>query len=95
MVEMIRPLLPDFPEANLKSMHDYQSLMGEVQDAEVFRQSFLDFAEKISLSGLESIYHYYEERHTEAIAAYAENRMQLHGFWRAESDKPFPWEKPQ
>lgn len=95
MVEMICPLLPDFPETNLKSMHDYQSLMGEVQDAEVFRQSFLDFAEKDSTSDLESIHQYYEVRHAEAIAAYAENMMQLQYFWRAESDKPFPWEKPQ
>jgi len=94
MVEIINPLLKDFPETNLKSMHGYQSLMGEVQDAEVFRQTLNDFSGKASFSDPEAIHRYSERRHAEAIAAYAEDMMQLHSLWRAEPDKPFPWEKP-
>jgi CHAD domain-containing protein len=95
MVEVIHPLLPDFPETNLRSMHDYQSLMGDVQDAEVFRQSFLDFAETTSTSDLQAIHQYYEERLAAAVAAYAENMMQVYSFWRAAPDQPFSWEKHQ
>ena len=42
MVEIVHPLLPDFPPENLKQMHDYQSLMGEIQDVEVIMQALAD-----------------------------------------------------
>jgi CHAD domain-containing protein len=35
MVEIVHPLLEDFPSENLEQMHDYQSLMGEIQDVEI------------------------------------------------------------
>jgi CHAD domain-containing protein len=94
MVEIIHPLLKNFPETNLKSMNDYQSLMGEVQDAEVFMQTLADFSEHASLSDLEAIRRYYERRHAEAISAYADDMNQLHVFWRAAVEQSFPWEKP-
>jgi CHAD domain-containing protein len=92
MVEMIHPLLPDFPETCLEYMHAYQARMGEVQDAEVFLQAFHDFAGTSAGSDLEAIDRYYERRHAEAIAAYADDMMQLNNFWRPEPDKPFPWQ---
>ncbi len=42
MVEIVHPLLDGFPEANLKRMNGYQTLMGEIQDAEVFQQTLAD-----------------------------------------------------
>ncbi len=39
MIEIVQPLLHDFPVENFKRMNDYQSLMGEIQDAEVFAQT--------------------------------------------------------
>jgi CHAD domain-containing protein len=95
MVETVHPLLNDFPEINLKYMHDYQSLMGDVQDAEVFLQTLIDFSEHASLIDLDAIHRYYERRHAEAISAYAEDMNQLHTFWRPTPDQPFPWEKPE
>jgi CHAD domain-containing protein len=95
MVEIICPLVADFPEINLKSMHDYQARMGEVQDAEVFRQTLHDFSEKSSASDLEAIHSYYVSHHMEAVAVFADTMNQLHNFWRPAPDQPFPWEKPK
>ncbi len=95
MVEVIFRLVKDFPENNLKSMQDYQSLMGDVQDAEVFLQTFDDFSENGSFSDPEAIHDYYEHRHAEAISAYANDKNQMHNFWRSAPDQLFPWEKPE
>jgi CHAD domain-containing protein len=93
MIEIIHPLLDGFPSEQIKQMNDYQSLMGEVQDAEVFMQMLNDYAENASLSDLEAVRRYYERRHAEAITAYVEKMYQLQSFWRAAPDQPFPWEK--
>jgi CHAD domain-containing protein len=92
VVEMIHSLLDGYPEALLKQMHDYQTRMGDVQDAEVFMQTLRDYAESASILDLETVRRYYEHRHAEAIAAYVEAMDELRSFWRAASDQPFPWE---
>jgi len=94
MVEIIYPLLKEYPADLLKNMHDYQSLMGEVQDAEIFIQTLSEFSEHASTTDHGRICRYYEHRHTEAIAAYAQSMNHLHIFWRSGPSQPFPWEKP-
>src|SRR5258706_12153076 len=93
MVEIIHPLLKDFPVERLKRMNDYQSLMGEIQDAEVFVQTLVDFSEYASFSDLEPVHRYYERRHAEAISAYVKEANLLDTFWRSAPDQPFSWEK--
>lgn len=89
MVEIAHPLLPGFPQANFKRMHDYQTAMGEIQDVEVFLFTLDDLAE----TGYpESVYRYYENRHAELITAYIEDKGEVETFWRASPDLPFPWE---
>ncbi len=93
MIEIIQPMLNDFPVENLKRMNDYQSLMGEIQDAEVFAQTLADYAEHASFSDLEPVRRYYEQRHAEAISAYTSAMSQINNFWRSAPEQPFPWEK--
>ena len=93
MVEIIQPLLNGFPIENLKRMNDYQSLMGEIQDAEVFAQTLADFSEHASFPDLEPVRIYYERRHADAISAYLKEMNQLNTFWRPAPEQPFPWEK--
>jgi CHAD domain-containing protein len=93
MIEIVHPMLSDFPAENLKRMHDYQSLMGEIQDAEIFAQTLADFSEHASFPDLEPVRRYYEQRHTEAISAYAAEMDQINTFWRSAPEQPFPWEK--
>lgn len=95
MMEIIQPLLKDYPTENLKRMNDYQSLMGEIQDLEVFMQKLADYSESDSSADLEPVRHYYEDRHAEAISAYLKEMNQLNTFWRPAPDQPFPWEKPE
>jgi CHAD domain-containing protein len=93
MVEIIHPLLENYPVENLKLMNDYQVLMGEIQDAEVFAQTLADYSEHASFADPESVRHYYELRHAEAVSTYAEAMNQIHAFWRSAPEEPFPWEK--
>ena len=93
MVEIIQPLLKDFPPDNLKHMNDYQSLMGEIQDVEVIMQTLADFPSSASSFDHQPIRRYYERCHAEAISAFIEDMNQLDTFWRPAPDQPFPWEK--
>ena len=95
MIEIVQPLLHDFPVENFKRMNDYQSLMGEIQDAEIFAQTLADFSEHASFSDLEPVRRYYERRHAEAISAYTEAMNQIDTFWRSAPEQPFPWEKTE
>ncbi len=45
MVEAIHPCLPDFPEAQLQHMHDYQTQMGNIHDGQVLLETLTEFAE--------------------------------------------------
>lgn len=95
MLEIAHPLLNDFPPENLKRMHDYQALMGEIQDAEVFLQTLADFQSTESMSGLGPVRQHYESRHTDAISAYIKDKDMLNNFWRPLPEETFPWEKTE
>jgi CHAD domain-containing protein len=93
MVESIHPILEDFPTDHLKRMHDYQTAMGEIQDAEVALHEFAEF-KKHAPSGCDPkpIHAYYKERHTLAISRYIEDKGEVFTFWRSASDQSFPKE---
>lgn len=93
MVEVVHPLLPVFPPENLKLMHEYQSLMGEIQDVEIIVQALSDVPLPVSALDSEPICRYYECCHVKAISAYLEMMDRLDSFWRPAPDQPFPWEK--
>lgn len=95
MAEMVYPLLDQFPAKNLELMYRYQSLMGDVQDVEIFMQTLADFLEYSSVPELATIRAYYGRRYKEAVAAYAKEMDLLHQFWRPAPDKPFPWNRTE
>jgi CHAD domain-containing protein len=92
MVEIVHPLVKDFPPAILKRMNEYQTLMGNIQDAEVFAGALADFAMNASFPDQDAVQQYYEKRRSEAISAFVNAMDQLHAFWRPAPDQPFPWE---
>jgi CHAD domain-containing protein len=92
MVEIVHPLVRGFPPAILKQMDEYQTLMGNIQDAEVFARTLADFAVSAPFPDQDAVQQYYEKRRTEAISAFANAMDQLHAFWRPAPDQPFPWE---
>lgn len=93
MAEIVHPLIKDFPPTNLKWMNDYQTLMGDVQDAEVFIQRLGDYFTHGSVSNPEFLRRYYERREAKAISAFSRHMNQLNLFWRPAPDEPFPWER--
>jgi CHAD domain-containing protein len=93
MVEIVHPLVPHFPLESLKHMHDYQSLMGEIQDVEVIMQAFADAPVQLASFEPEPVRLHYERCHTDAVSAYLARMDQLDSFWRSAPDQPFPWEK--
>jgi CHAD domain-containing protein len=93
MVEIIHPVLPDFPSENLECMHDYQSLMGEIQDVEIIMQALADAPIQVSSFDPGPVRSYYERCHADAVSAYLEQKDQLDTFWRPTPDQPYPWEK--
>lgn len=94
MVESIHPILEDFPADRLKRMHDYQTAMGEIQDAEVALHEFTEF-KKHAPNGCDPkpINAYYKERHALAISHFIEDKGEVFTFWRPAPDQSFPKEK--
>jgi CHAD domain-containing protein len=92
MVEIVHPLVPGFPPENLKQMHDYQALMGEIQDVEIIVQRLADAPASTVAFDAGPVHRYYQNTHAKAISAYLECVDQLDTFWRRAPDQPFPWE---
>lgn len=92
MVEIIYPLIPSFPETNFKNMHDYQDMMGAIQDMEVLLSTFDDFADNDASYDPKPVRRYYQHRYTEVVNTYLEDMHQINTFWRPESGSPFFWE---
>jgi hypothetical protein len=74
-------------------MHDYQSLMGEIQDVEVIMQALADVPVQVASFDPGPVRGYYERCHANAVSAYLDCKEQLDTFWRPAPDQPFPWEK--
>jgi CHAD domain-containing protein len=95
MVEIVYPLVANFPDDNFKLMHDYQDLMGDIQDLEVFISVFEDFVDNDASYDPELVRRYYQQRHVEAVNTYLEDMHQINIFWRPGPESPFFWETAQ
>lgn len=92
MLEIVHPALPDFPQGQLKHMHDYQSLMGEVQDAESFLGLLEEIAEDDPSSEIEPARGHFEGLRAKRLSTYLDDKGELLVFWRPAPDQPFPWQ---
>lgn len=90
-VEVVRPLLPNFPPENFERMHDYQSRMGDIQDMEVASQRAADVED--ASDALEAVTAHYASRLQTAVRKFLEDKGEVLVFWRATPDQIFPWEK--
>lgn len=92
LVEMIHPILGNFPAENLERMKNYQGAMGAIQDLEILLRTLSDFAASGYVFDPKPAIRFYEKRHTEIISAYLAEMDALNTFWRTAPDRPFPWE---
>ena len=94
VVEIVSPVLKDYPEGYLKQMHDYQSRMGDVQDAEVFLGALAEFVEQTeALTTPAPVRESFENHRAEMVAKFMEGKEEFHLFWRAAPEQNLPWEK--
>jgi len=94
MVESVHPILEGFAEDYLKRMHDYQALMGDIQDMEVALQKLSEFDKHAPAAyDPEPARTYYNQRHALAISHYVEDKGEVITFWRSAPDQSFPKEK--
>jgi len=93
-LEAIYPTLQNMPADHLKRMHDYQTVMGDIQDMEVALQELADF-DKIAPASYapEPARAYYKERHALALSRFIEDKGEIITFWRTAPDQQFPQEK--
>jgi CHAD domain-containing protein len=106
-VEIIHPLLKKFPRDRLRRMHNYQTLMGNVQDMQVALQALADFTEameepkskrghsssKFDKAKALSIHEHYASRLKNAVLEFLKRKGEMSGFWRPSPETAFPWER--
>jgi len=93
-VEIVHPILENYPETCLEQMHEYQSRMGDIQDATVFLSTLSEHIDETeSATRLAPVLHTFENRRTELIAKFMEAKDELYRFWRETPDSKYPWEK--
>ncbi len=95
MVEDIRPALQSFPESLFGRMHDYQTLIGRVQDKRVFLAALRDFADPTASYNPLPVRRYYEESLAETLSTYLAKKDEILDFWRATPLSEFPWQAEQ
>ncbi len=86
LIELLHPLLPWATEKQLLDMHEYQTMMGEVQDMEVMLGTLDEFGKerKGKAAGLGTFRHAVEERRAALIERYL-----------AAADRLLSWQPPQ
>jgi CHAD domain-containing protein len=106
-VEIIHPLLENFPLDNFERMHAYQAMMGDIQDMEVALEGLADLMDALQKPNPESprslweldkakalsIHEHYASRFKNVLLAYLEDKGEVLTFWRPAPEAPFPWEK--
>ena len=95
MVEAIHPCLPNFPEALLERMQEYQTEMGNIHDSQVFLETLAQFAEQSDSYNPVPVRRIYERILDEAVSKFMKNKNDVMTFWRATPLEAFPWEAGQ
>ena len=91
LVEIVHPGLPGYPEELLGIMHDFQAMMGDIQDIEVLLDGLVQFAEKDASFNPEPVRRFFRKRHAEAIDTFFQGMPKLESFWRTSRTAAFPW----
>lgn len=91
MMEIIFPLLADFPQEMLKQLHDYQDRMGHVQDIEILLEYLNEYVDKKHSFDSTQLSQFFRSQHQLAIDAFFARQGQVHDFWRPSAGAEYPW----
>lgn len=92
MLECALPALTAFPPGQFKRMQAYQTLMGEIQDAQVFAQNLEKYAVRHPDLELDELRHYAGLRLSGRLADFLERKAELATFWRTYPGAAFYWQ---
>ena len=92
MVEATHPCLSDFPEAQLESMHDYQTKMGNIHDLQVLLETLTEFAVVSDAYDPRPVRRFYEKALAGAVEVFMKDKDDVMTFWRATPLVAFPWQ---
>lgn len=95
MVEAIYPCLPDFSEAQLKRLHDYQTQMGNIHDLQVLLETLEEFAKDSDSYDPRPVRRFYEKALAETLSVFLKNKDEVMTFWRTTPLVAFPWQGKQ
>jgi len=88
LVELLRPLIPGVTSRQIEAMHEYQTMMGEIQDVETLQEALDDFvSEKKSRQGKHlSFRDYLRKRRSALVRTYLHQASRLDAFWPPHSN---------
>ena len=92
MAEILQQILSVYPAGYSKRMRHYQTIMGDIQDADVMLSTLVVFARSTTWYDEEPIRQFYNARHADLITHYLKQRDMLFELWRETPGSPFPWE---
>jgi CHAD domain-containing protein len=94
LVEVIHPLVRDFPESYFERMHKYQSAMGDIHDAEIFLNMFSEYIEKHASSfDAEPIFVFYRQNLSRYVAAFMQDKDEFNIFWDPQITQQTPMQE--
>ena len=93
LVELLQSMLPEVTAHQIETMHEYQSMMGEIQDVETLQGALDEYvSKKKSRQGKHLHFRdYLRKRRTALVRAYLHQADRLDSFWpprRARAQKP-------
>jgi CHAD domain-containing protein len=87
LAEIVYPLKHGYPVENLERMHDYQGMMGDIQDAEIFLVTFSEYVEEHALKiNRDNVTASYSDKLKSLVNQFMENKGEISVFWG--KDKP-------
>jgi CHAD domain-containing protein len=95
MVETIHPCLPNFPEAQLEHMHDYQTRLGTIHDGQVLLETLAEFARDSDSYDPRPVRRFYERTLADQLSEYLKHKADVLDFWRATPLVAFLWQRVQ
>lgn len=91
-VEVVSGLIPNFPTELFGPLHEYQSLMGAIQDAEVMRGLYERFVRKHRDEDIGEARGYFASLLKTRTEIFYKRAEDLRGFWRESPTVRQPWE---
>lgn len=94
LAEIVTAYAETYPAENFERMHHYQDVMGNIQDAEVFLTSFVEYTEEHAADlKKENVIKFYRKKLHTLIEDFIRIRAQLNSFWKTNSSSDKEKEK--